>query len=90
MTIGTVCRNAPELPARCGIPHLVNIMKIQFDPITFPPRAVRLHIEAGNCLDIAVGKKDSAAAAELIDEAIRLERRARELAATASDPGKFR
>jgi hypothetical protein len=65
-------------------------MKTQPDAITFPPRAVRLHIEAGNCLDIAVGKKDFATAAELIDEAIRLERRARELAAAANDRGKFR
>ncbi|MBN8814483.1 MAG: hypothetical protein J0J06_03430 [Sphingomonas sp.] len=58
--------------------------------ITAPPRAVRLHIEAGNCLDIAMGKEDSAFAADLIDEAIRLERRARELAAAANDRGKFR
>ena len=65
-------------------------MKTKPDPITFPPRAVRLHIEAGNCLDIAVGKKEAATAAELIDEAIRLERRARELAAAANDRRKFR
>lgn len=58
--------------------------------ITAPPRAVRLHIEAGNCLDIAIGKEDPAFAGELIDEAIRLERRARELAAAANDAGKFR
>ncbi len=60
------------------------------DTITSPPRAVRLHIEAGNCLDLAIGKKDTATAAVLIDEAIRLERRARELAAAANDRGKFR
>ncbi|QDZ07790.1 hypothetical protein FPZ24_10085 [Sphingomonas panacisoli] len=65
-------------------------MKTKFDAITAPPRAVRLHIEAGNCLDIAIGKKDPAFAADLIDEAIRLARRARELTAAANDPGKFR
>lgn len=43
------------------------------------PRAVRLRTEAGNCLTIAVGQRDPAFAAELIDEAIRLMRRAREL-----------
>jgi len=65
-------------------------MNIKPATITAPPRAVRLHIEAGNCLDIAVGKKDAVTAGELIDEAIRLERRARELAAAANDRGKFR
>lgn len=65
-------------------------MKTKFNATKAPPRAVRLHIEAGNCLDIAIGKKDVAAAAELIDEAIKLARRARELSAAANDPGKFR
>ena len=64
-------------------------MKTKPTAITAPPRAVRLHIEAGNCLDIAVGKKDPTSAGELIDEAIRLERRARELATAANDRGKF-
>lgn len=46
-----------------------------------PTRAERLRREARNCLTIAVGQKDLDFAAELIDEAIRLTRRARELAA---------
>lgn len=65
-------------------------MKTKFDARNAPPRAVRLHIEAGNCLDIAIGKEDPAFAAELIDEAIKLARRARELTAAANDRGKFR
>lgn len=65
-------------------------MKTKFDAKSAPPRAVRLHIEAGNCLDIAIGKTDPEFAADLIDEAIKLARRARELAAAANDPGKFR
>ncbi len=48
-----------------------------------PPRALRLKTEAGNCLTIAVGQRDPVFAAELIDEAIRLMRRARELAEEA-------
>ncbi|MDC7811460.1 hypothetical protein [Sphingomonas koreensis] len=44
-------------------------------------RARRLHREAANCLTLAVGQKDLAFAGELIDEAMRLTRRARELAA---------
>ena len=87
-----VLPQCPELPGRCGISRFVKteIMKTKPEPITAPPRAVRLHIEARNCLDIAIGKDDSSFAGELIDEAIRLERRARELAAAANDPGKFR
>ena len=53
-------------------------------PSVAPPRssrADRLRREASNCLAIAVGQKDSAFAGELIDEALRLVRRARELAA---------
>jgi hypothetical protein len=46
-----------------------------------PSRAERLRREARNCLAIAVGQKDGQFAAELIDEAIRLTQRARELAA---------
>ena len=65
-------------------------MKTKLDAITAPPRAVRLHIEARNCLDIAIGKNDPDFVAELIDEAIRLARRARELAAAANDRRKFR
>jgi hypothetical protein len=42
-------------------------------------RAVRLHREALNCLAIAVGEKVEQHAAQLIDEAIRLMRRAGEL-----------
>jgi len=45
----------------------------------FPPRALRLKTEAGNCLAIAVGHADTAFAGELIDEALRLMRRAHEL-----------
>ena len=44
-------------------------------------RARRLHREAANCITLAVAQKDLAFAAELIDEATRLARRARELAA---------
>lgn len=44
-------------------------------------RARRLHREAANCLALAVAQKDLRFAAELIDEAMRLSRRARELAA---------
>ena len=44
-------------------------------------RARRLHREAANCLALAVAQKDLAFAGELIDEAMRLARRARELAA---------
>jgi len=44
-------------------------------------RARRLHREAANCLSLAVAQKDLAFAAELIDEALRLTQRARELAA---------
>ncbi|MCP3729380.1 hypothetical protein M9978_02970 [Sphingomonas sp. MG17] len=51
-------------------------------PPTKPPsRAHKLAQEARNCLSIAVGQKDSDFAADLIDEAIRLAARARELAA---------
>jgi hypothetical protein len=42
-------------------------------------RAARLHREAMNCLAIAVGEKVEQHAAQLIDEAIRLTRRAAEL-----------
>lgn len=44
-----------------------------------PPRAQRLAQEARNCLTIAVGHGDAAFAADLIDEALKLTRRAREL-----------
>lgn len=44
------------------------------------PRADRLRREAANCLSIAVRERDRRFTAELIDEAIRLTRRARELA----------
>jgi hypothetical protein len=44
-------------------------------------RATRLRREALNCLTIAVGEKVEPHAAQLIDEAIRLVRRADELAA---------
>ncbi len=44
-----------------------------------PPRAQRLAQEARNCLTIAVGHGDVAFAAELIDEALKLAQRAREL-----------
>ncbi|WP_423604873.1 hypothetical protein [Sphingomonas sp. MS122] len=45
-----------------------------------PTRAERLRREASNCLTIAVAQRDLAFAAELIDEALRLAGRARELA----------
>lgn len=44
-----------------------------------PPRAERLAQEARNCLTIAVGHDDVAFAADLIDEAVKLAQRAREL-----------
>lgn len=44
-------------------------------------RARRLHREAANCLALAVAQRDLNFAAELINEAMRLTRRARELAA---------
>ncbi|MGV3458720.1 hypothetical protein [Sphingomonas sp.] len=44
-----------------------------------PPRAQRLAQEARNCLTIAVGHGDVAFTAELIDEAVKLAQRAREL-----------
>lgn len=43
------------------------------------PRAQRLQQEAQNCLEIAVREKDGGFAADLIDEAVRLANRAREL-----------
>lgn len=46
-----------------------------------PSRAHRLAQEAKNCLTIAVAQKDPSFAADLIDEAVRLSARARELAA---------
>jgi hypothetical protein len=50
------------------------------------PRALRLKTEAGNCLTIAVRQEDPMFAAELIDEAIRLTRRAHELDRPADGP----
>ncbi len=50
----------------------------------FPPRALRLKTQAGNCLAIAVGHGDPVFAGELIDEALRLMRRAQELARAAA------
>lgn len=44
-------------------------------------RAARLRNEARNCLSIAIAARDGQFAAELIDEALRLARRSRELAA---------
>lgn len=52
--------------------------------LSIPARALRLKTEAGNCLTIAVGKTDPVFAGELIDEAMRLMRRAQELASRAS------
>jgi hypothetical protein len=45
------------------------------------PRAAKLRQQANNCLSIAVREKTPAFAADLIDEAIRLACRARELEA---------
>jgi hypothetical protein len=42
-------------------------------------RSLRLKTEARNCLTIAVRQGDTAFAGELIDEAVRLARRAQEL-----------
>lgn len=56
-----------------------------------PARALRLKTEARNCLTIALGHRDTSFAGELIDEAIRLTRRARELGAQAETArAKFR
>ncbi|MDR6852010.1 hypothetical protein J2Y54_001503 [Sphingomonas sp. BE123] len=52
------------------------------------PRADRLHREASNCLQIAVRERDPAFTAQLIDEALRLAARARDL--RASDAAKIR
>lgn len=46
---------------------------------TLSPRAQRLHREALNCLQLAVGEKAESFAAQLIDEAVRLMRRSAEL-----------
>ncbi|VVS96092.1 conserved hypothetical protein [Sphingomonas sp. EC-HK361] len=43
-------------------------------------RAARLHREAANCITLAVRERDAAHSAELIDEAVRLERRSQQLA----------
>ena len=51
---------------------------------TYPPRALRLKTQAGNCLAIALGHADTAFAGELIDEAMRLMHRAQELARGAA------
>ena len=61
-------------------------MSMSLEPKT-PLRALRLRVEAGNCLTIAVGKRDPVFVGELIDEAIRLARRARELEEQARQPG---
>ncbi len=58
-------------------------MRNQSDAPPVPPRAKRLKQEAGNCLTIAVGHDDLAFAGELIDEAMRLAKRARELTGAA-------
>ena len=44
-------------------------------------RAARLRDEARNCVTFAVDEPDTGHAAELIDEAVRLARRSRELTA---------
>jgi hypothetical protein len=55
-----------------------------YDISAYPPRALRLKTEAGNCLTLAVRQTDPAFAGELIDEAMRLMRRARELAGSTA------
>ncbi len=65
----------------------VRIMRVVKSPAykpARPTRADRLRREASNCLTIAVAQRDLAFCAELIDEAVRLSRRARELAATSA------
>lgn len=52
---------------------------VSFASAAVPTRAQRLADEARNCLTIAVGHGDVAFTAELIDEALKLARRAREL-----------
>jgi hypothetical protein len=66
-----------------AVSRITRSVKPANDP-SVPPRALRLKTEAGNCLTIAVGKTDPAFAAELIDEAVRLMRRAQELSHTAT------
>jgi hypothetical protein len=51
-----------------------------YDASAYPPRALRLKTQAGNCLALAVRQSDPVFAGELIDEAMRLMRRVRELA----------
>jgi hypothetical protein len=46
-------------------------------------RSARLHCEARNCLTLAIGERDERFAADLLDEAMTLARRARELAPAA-------
>ncbi len=57
-----------------------------------PARAIRLKTEARNCLSIAIRQRDTAFAGELIDEAVRLARRAKELSEDTRTPrrAKFR
>jgi hypothetical protein len=57
-----------------------------------PARALRLKTEARNCLSIAIRQRDTAFAGELIDEAVRLARRAQELSKEPKAPrrAKFR
>lgn len=54
-------------------------MTIDSQDPTRSPRSIKLRQQASNCLSIAVREKTEDFAAELIDEAIRLARRAREL-----------
>ena len=89
---GAAGRRVGEIPARPGLRAVRERESITtfLSTVAVPPRAIRLHIEAGNCLDIAVAKQDVAATAELIDEAIRLAQRSRELMAGTDRRGKFR
>lgn len=61
-------------------PRIVRAVKTIVLDSPAPPRAKRLAQEARNCLTIAVGHGDVAFTAELIDEALKLAQRARELA----------
>ena len=77
-------RTAERAPANAHSPREVTSLADEVPDMPISgrarERAARLHHEALNCLTFAVSEGDEAHAAELIDEAVRLEQRSRELA----------
>ena len=63
---------------RARLPHLLEVNKITKQARS-RERAARLHQEALNCLTIAVKEDETHHSADLIDEALKLAKRAREL-----------